>query len=201
MQVILASASPRRRELLEQIGLCFTVVSSHVHEASLQEKLRGMSVRDQALTLAEAKAKEVAGRHPHALVVGADTLVTLDGIVLGKPKDAAEASSMLQMLSGRSHSVWTGVVLATEGGRRLHHLAEETEVRFRDLSSKEIEAYVATGESMDKAGAYGIQGRAAIFVESVRGCYFNVVGLPLAKISSALSRLGYDMIAAWESES
>lgn len=201
MQVILASASPRRRELLEQIGLRFQVVSSEVNEASLQETLQGLSIGDQASTLAEAKALEVAKRHPHALVIGADTLVTLDGTPLGKPKNAEHAANMLRRLSGRTHTVWTGVAVAANGGEELLSFAEETQVRFRVLTSREIEAYVATGESFDKAGAYGIQGRAAIFVESIQGCYFNVVGLPLAKISSALIDLGCDMIAAWESES
>ncbi len=175
--VILASASPRRRDLLRQVGLRFAMEPAHKAEA---EAPHGTSPPEHARQSAEAKATAVSRVRPEALVLGADTVVALDGLVLGKPRNAAEARSMLEALSGRTHQVHTGVSVA-HAGRALVTGVETTRVTFRELSAEQIDAYVATGEPMDKAGAYGIQGRGALLVEKLDGCYFNVVGLPLSR--------------------
>jgi septum formation protein len=182
LPVILASASPRRRDLLRQVGLEFSVQPTDETEAEVE---RDASPKGHALRSAEAKAVAISRAHPKALVLGADTVVALDRRVLGKPKSAAEARSMLETLSGRTHEVHTGVSVAY-GGHALLTDVETTHVTFRDLSGEQIEAYIATGEPMDKAGAYGIQGRGALLVEKVDGCYFNVVGLPLSRTSEML---------------
>lgn len=182
--VILASASPRRRDLLRQVGLSFDIQPAGEAET---EAPHGTSPPEYARQSAEAKATAVSRRRSEALVIGADTVVALDGRVLGKPESAAEARSMLEALSGRTHEVHTGVSLAY-AGRPIVTAVETTRVTFRQLSDEQIDCYVATGEPMDKAGAYGIQGRGALLVEKVDGCYFNVVGLPLSRTSKMLER-------------
>jgi len=183
-RLILASASPRRRELLRRIGLHVAVVPPADVERPPRE---GDSPEEYVTAAALAKAQQVAEAHPEDLVLGADTVVVVDGRVLGKPAGAtaqaraADAARMLRLLSGREHQVHTGLALV-RGNRSLATDVVTTQVRFRPLAAWEIAAYVATGEPLDKAGAYGIQGRAAVFVEQVRGCYFNVVGLPLARL-------------------
>ena len=142
--------------------------------------------------LSRCKAREVAEKHPDALVIGADTVVVLDGAVLGKPRDAEDARQMLARLSGRTHTVWTGVTLA-RGGEVLSH-AERTEVRFRPLTGREIDAYVATGEPLDKAGAYGAQGIGSLFVEHLDGDFFNVMGLPLCALGNLLKSMDVSLI-------
>ncbi|HEY1767522.1 MAG TPA: Maf family protein [Terracidiphilus sp.] len=192
--LILASASPRRRELLTHAGFSF-----EVHPADIPEDpLAGEDPIAYVTRLARQKAEVVfnklsgeGGTHSglHALaVLGADTSVTLDGQILGKPADAADAVRMLRLLAGQSHRVITGVALATAQG--IEVAAEVTGVRFLTLSQQEIEAYVATGEPMDKAGAYAIQGRASRWIPRIEGCYFNVVGLPLALVSALLEGRG-----------
>ncbi len=185
MKLILASGSPRRRELLAQIGLTdFTV-----HPADVEERIDPNATPAQAVVaLATQKAQAVAAQFPEDLVLAADTVVALDGAILGKPKDAHHAAQMLQSLSGRSHLVYTGFALA-QGGR-LETGYEETAVHFRSLTKGEIAAYVSAGEPMDKAGAYGIQGLGAVFITGIDGDYFNVVGLPLCRVAQALSRFG-----------
>ena len=142
--------------------------------------------------LSRCKAREVAENCPGALVIGADTVVVLDGAVLGKPRDAADARRMLRALSGRSHTVFTGVTVL-RGAECVSH-AERTEVRFRALTDPEIERYIATGEPMDKAGAYGAQGYASLFVEHLDGDFFNVMGLPLCALGKLLKQLGVNLL-------
>ncbi len=183
---ILASASPRRRELLGQAGFTFEVVPADVSEVQQP----GEDPIHFVTRLAREKAESVAATHaltPDTLVLGADTIVVVDEEILGKPKDEADAARMLRLLSGKTHQVITGVCLAK--GRERQRAAEVTFVRFNTLSDPEIDAYVATGEPLDKAGAYAIQGRAGRWVPRIHGCYFNVVGLPLALVSSMIEAM------------
>lgn len=209
-EVILASASPRRQELLYNIGLQF-----RVQAADVDEKLPcGIAPTSAVRMLAEAKAVAVATKHPQAIVIGADTIVTCENHVLGKPANREEAAHMLRFLSGRSHQVITGVAVvgpaniyrenlgtdkcdikhisAGAGGANSQVLVshEVTTVLFSELTERQIAAYVATDEPLDKAGAYGIQGRAGLFVPRIEGCYFNIVGLPVARLAQMLSHFG-----------
>ena len=195
--LILASASPRRRELLAQVGCEFDVRPAHIPEDPLPGEDPIAYVTRLAREKAEVVFREVVAGNgkseksldsQSAVMLGADTTVTLDSTILGKPEDAADAARMLRLLSGRSHRVITGVALVTAD--RTEVAAEVTVVRFLTLSDEEIAAYVATGEPMDKAGAYGIQGRAARWIPRIEGCYFNVMGLPLALVCSLLETCG-----------
>ena len=181
-RLVLASASPRRRELLSQAGFSFEVHPAHVNEDLRPEE----DPIAYVVRLAREKALAVYGllEDPEAIVLGADTTVTLDGHILAKPADSSDASRVLRMLSGRTHRVITGVAIATSAGTEV--AAEVTGVQFLTLTDEEIAAYIATGEPMDKAGAYGIQGYAAKWIPRIEGCYFNVVGLPLALVSTML---------------
>lgn len=183
-RLILASASPRRRELLAQAGFTFDVRPARVNEDARPDEDPIAYVVRLARDKAQAVFAEV--NDPDAVVLGADTTVTLDGHILAKPENAADAARMLRMLSGRTHTVITGVALATLRGTEV--AAEVTCVQFLALSDEEIAAYVATGEPMDKAGAYGIQGLAGKWIPRVQGCYFNVVGLPLALVTKMLEQ-------------
>ena len=185
MQVILASASPRRLALLQQIGIEATVCPADFDEVS------GSAVQAEDVVLANAlgKCKAVVKIKGDDLpVIAADTVVVAEGVILGKPQDAEEAVKMLKQLSGKTHKVLTGIAIAYAG----EILAEvcETKVVFRELSEDEIKQYVATGEPLDKAGAYGIQGKGAVLVEKIDGCYNNVVGLPLTRMQLILAKLG-----------
>lgn len=181
-RLVLASASPRRRELLAQAGFSFEVRPAHVNEDPRPDEDPIAYVVRLARDKAQAVFTEL--NDTEGVVLGADTTVTLDSHILAKPEDAADAARMLRMLSGRTHRVITGVAVATAKG--IEVAAEVTGVRFVTLGDEEIAAYIATGEPMDKAGAYGIQGLAAKWIPRVEGCYFNVVGLPLALVSSML---------------
>ena len=182
--LVLASGSPRRRELLGQMGITeFEVLPAQGEESARAKLMPGDLVQHLALQ----KAREVFSLRPDCTVIGADTVVVLDGAVLGKPKDEADAVRMLSALSGRSHEVYTGVAVLS-GEQVLTH-AECTRVDFRPLSAEEIRAYVATGEPLDKAGAYGIQGKACVFIRGIRGDYYNVVGLPVCALHEMLSSL------------
>lgn len=181
--LILASASPRRRELLAQLGLEFTVVTADIDETPLTEEMH----TDYTLRLAEAKARAVLMLHPEAIVVGADTTVAVDAQLLGKPVDAVDAARMLRLVSGRVHHVTTAVAVLTRD--QTLSAAETTHVFFNPMHDDEITAYVATGEPMDKAGAYAIQGRAAQWIPRIEGDYSNVVGLPLARVANLLQQL------------
>jgi len=181
--LVLASASPRRRDLLGRLGLDFEVRPTGTDETPLPDEAPEAHV----LRLAAAKARAAA--RPGELVLGADTIVVVDGEILGKPGDDDEAGAMLRRLSGRAHEVWTGIALAVRAENaepELHSRSCRTVVRFRELSDADIDRYVATGEPADKAGAYGIQGGAAAFVESIDGDYDNVVGLPLGTVRDLL---------------
>lgn len=181
--IILASGSPRRREILTNIGLDFRVVKSGADE-SMEE---GIPPGFAAERLSLLKAAEVAERSgENALVIGADTMVAIDGEILGKPSDDADARRMLALLSGRRHSVFTGVSVLRTFDAKSVTFYEETEVYVKKLSEAEIEWYTATGEPRDKAGAYGIQGKGALFIEKINGDYFNVVGLPAARLMNTL---------------
>jgi septum formation protein len=184
-RLILASQSPRRAELLERIGLTFEVAPAHIDESYLDHEAPDA----HAERLAREKAQTISRREPDALVVGSDTIVVIDGQVLGKPRDQAEAVAMLTRLSGRSHEVFTGV--AVTRGERVESALERVRVRFRALDRSECEAYVATGEPMDKAGAYGIQGYGSSIVEAVQGDYFAVMGLPIVRTLDLLRRHGW----------
>ena len=181
-RLILASASPRRRELLAQAGFSFEVKPAHINE----DLHSGEDPIDYVVRLAREKAEAVYAqiRNAEAIVVGADTTVTLDGHILAKPEDAEDAGRMLRLLSGRTHRVITGVAIASASGVEV--AAEVTGVQFLTLNDEEIAAYIAAGEPMDKAGAYGIQGYAAKWIPRIEGCYFNVVVLPLALVSTML---------------
>lgn len=178
--LILASASPRRRELLTAAGFHFDVDAADVDERLLP----GESAAVYAQRVATSKATAVRARRPGALVLGADTIVVVDGDVLGKPVDDAEATAMLRRLSGRSHRVLTAVAIV--GGREPMEAIEETIVWMYTLAPEEIAAYVQSGEPRDKAGAYGIQGRASRFIPRIEGSYTNVVGLPVAAVDRLL---------------
>lgn len=180
VRLVLASASPRRRELLGRVGLEFTLAAAEIDESLLPAEQAGPAAR----RLAGLKARAVQNSYPGGALLAADTLVTLDGIALGKPRDEAQARDMLQTLSGREHEVVTGYCLLTPGGED-SGLAV-TKVSFRKLTSAEIDAYLASGEFWDKAGAYAIQERGAALVSHVSGSYTNVVGLPLAKVIELL---------------
>ena len=184
--LVLASASPRRRYFLKQLGLDFEVAGADVDESHRP----GESPEQFVRRLAHEKAAVVAARHPGAWVLGADTVVVLGAEILGKPADAAAARTMLRSLAGHWHRVWTGVSLC-HGARGEHvELAISSEVRFAPLDSHMIDAYVATGEPLDKAGAYGIQGRGGCLVQEIRGSYSNIVGLPLTEVVAEMIRLG-----------
>lgn len=187
-EIILASQSPRRKELLEEVGLRFRVEPAQIEE-HLDESLPITQAIEQ---LAKEKAMPIARRHPQCIVIGADTLVAVDGLVLGKPADEADAARMLRMLSGRRHQVIGGVALLCGNEEVLLHCVSE--VRFFPLREEEIAAYIRSGEPMDKAGAYGIQGRGALFVAHLDGDYFNVMGLPLCRLGQLLNELGVELL-------
>jgi nucleoside triphosphate pyrophosphatase len=176
MPLILASASPRRAELLRNAAIAVRIEPAHVPEQPFQNE----NPVDYAQRLARDKARAVYARHPDSAVLGADTVVVVDEHLLEKPADEHDAARMLRLLSGRSHQVITGVCLVSPGFERTE--AEVTQVVFSPLSEDEIASYVQTGEPMDKAGSYAIQGIASRWVERIEGCYFNVVGLPLPRV-------------------
>lgn len=180
-ELILASGSPRRRELLAQTGRLFRIIVSDADEIETAD----MSPTEVAVHNARVKALAVAANVPDsATIIGADTIVVLDGCVFGKPADEEDARRMLSDLSGRTHQVITGVCLVH--GEQCTTFAETTNVCFKELTTSEIDAYIATGEPLDKAGAYGIQGAASAFVDHIEGDYDNVVGLPVARLERAL---------------
>jgi septum formation protein len=188
MMLILASASPRRHELLSQAGLKFTVVAANINEDRLPNEAAAAYVQ----RLAEEKAqavwnlnKSLDTQDDPVVVLGADTCVVCDGNILGKPADSADARRMLELLSGRTHAVMTGLAAVT--GRKIVRDVEITQVTFNQLNDREIAQYIVSGEPMDKAGAYAIQGYAARWIPRIEGCYFNVVGLPIARTVALLA--------------
>ncbi len=181
-RIILASASPRRRELLKLAGIPFRVEPAHADESPLP----GEPPREHVRRLAILKAQTIAARHRKGVVLGADTVVVVDGMIFGKPASKAEAIRMLKLISGRTHEVLTGIAIADAGTGRIASAVERTAVTVKPLSGSEIDDYVKTGEPMDKAGAYGIQGLFSVYVSGIRGCFFNVVGLPLPRLSELI---------------
>ncbi|MBP8952914.1 MAG: septum formation inhibitor Maf [Armatimonadetes bacterium] len=184
---ILASASPRRHELMRGLGVPFEVVVSDAPEPVRETN---EACEQYAVRMALGKARAVAAQHPGRWVLGADTIVVIDDMVLGKPSDAEDARQMLRSLSGRAHEVHTGVALVRSGGgdsRAEHTAVATTQVRFRDLTDDEIDRYVATDEPLDKAGAYGIQGQGGALVSGYSGSHTNVVGLPVELVAEMLS--------------
>jgi septum formation protein len=189
-RIVLASGSPRRRELLAGIGLPFDVIVSQVDE-TVDEKMDPPALVQE---LAYRKAHEVAKSLKYGLVIGADTIVVLDDEVLGKPADVQDAIRMLTRLQGRTHSVYSGVALIDAETSEKRIAYSRTDVKMRALTASEIERYVSTGEPMDKAGSYAIQGIGAILIDSIQGDYFTVVGLPLALLASMLSTFDIDVL-------
>jgi septum formation protein len=192
-RLILASASPRRAEILHNAGYAFAVVSSAIDETPIP----GETAEAMVQRLADAKAELVAARSVGpAIVIAADTAVIIGTQILGKPRTTEDARQMLRSLSGVTHSVVTGVSLVRlpDGERR--SFVEATRVQFSTLTPEDIEDYLATGEPFDKAGGYAIQGRAGRFIPRIEGCYFNVVGLPLARLARELAELGYHPVMA-----
>ena len=186
IRVVLASGSPRRRQLLELIG-----IPHEVRPSDIDESLKGReSPRKHAERLAREKATAVASKDSDVITIAADTIVVIDKKILGKPSNAVDAGSMLSLLNGREHTVITGV--AVSRGQKLKSAVEEVAVTFRKLTEDEIDAYIATGEPMDKAGAYGIQGFGATIVKRIEGDYFAVMGLPIVKVVLLLGELGID---------
>ena len=185
-RLILASKSPRRSELLKQVGLDFEVVPSRVKEDFVQKE----SPQEHVIRLAKAKAIDVATGHPDRWVIAADTIVYINGSILGKPKDQEEAVEMLRRLSGQEHWVLTGFFVYHLEKRKGDEEAVQTAVRVKSLTRSEMEWYVKTGEPFDKAGGYAIQGIGSFMIESISGSYTNVVGLPLCELLQMLNRLG-----------
>ena len=191
MDIILASKSPRSRALLEQMGVRdFRIVTPDIDEHMDRDLPPAELVRQISLEKAQAVAAQA---DPNTVVIAADTVVALDGVVLGKPADKEEAFRMLSLLSGNRHQVYTGLTVLR--GEQVFSQWEETAVTFRSLTAEEIEAYIATGEPMDKAGAYGIQGYGALFIEGISGDYYNVMGLPVCRLGQILGQLGMDCMA------
>ncbi len=189
-KIILASASPRRYELLKRLDLKFEVIPSSIKEDFTESN----PPENMATMLAEQKALEVAQTVENAIVIGADTVVVFEGRVLGKPVDEAQARGMLKRLSGNMHQVITGIALVDSETLRCESDYEKTYVKMKNISEKEIDNYIRTGEPMDKAGAYGIQGKGGLFVKKIEGCYFNVVGLPIGKLYDMLKFYGINIL-------
>ena len=186
-RLILASNSPRRRELLEQIGVEFEVIPSNA-----EEKVTKQEPSEVVEELSRQKAEDVAAAVEDGIVLGADTVVCQDGQIMGKPKDEADAKQMLQKLQGEEHSVYTGVTILVKENGAVQHVqtfSQETKVYVYEMTDEEIDRYIATGEPMDKAGAYGIQGRFAAYVDGIEGDYNNVVGLPVSAVWQELKEL------------
>ena len=195
MHLVLASTSPRRREILAGFGCDFRVVPPRGDEVALPTELAAAQLRESLPGVALAKAREVAGRcGPADCVIAADTVVHHRKTVLGKPVDADEARAMLRRLSGHVHRVYTAVAVVSCSSGRAVCATEETAVRFRKISESELDHYIASGEAMDKAGAYGIQGLAGLFVDHIKGRYDNVVGLPMLTLWRLLLEVGIDLM-------
>ena len=193
MDIVLASQSPRRRELLERLGLPFRTLVPDIDE----RMDRPLPPAELVAVISAEKARAAqALAGPEAIVIAADTVVALDGAVLGKPAGEADAARMLSALAGRTHHVYTGLTVLR--GERVRTVSEETAVTFRPLTEQEIAAYVRTGEPLDKAGAYGIQGYGALLVEGIRGDYFNVMGLPVLRLARMLRGFGVDLFLGRE---
>ncbi len=193
-EFVLASASPRRKELLEKMGLQFSIVVSDADESSVTRDIPvGLYVQELALLKASATAKTLL-KNKNALIIAADTIVTLDGEILGKPDGEDDAEKMLSALSGRTHEVYTGYcVMRIRDGKTVCN-SVRTEVKFKTLTEQKIRAYIKSGEPMDKAGAYGIQGLGSMLIEKINGDYFNVVGLPVSALADTLEEFDIEIL-------
>ncbi len=187
-KIILASASPRRKELLSQIGITFEII-----KAEKEEHITSSIPTEVVKELSMQKAKEVAAKCDGSIIIGADTIVAMEGQILGKPKDRADAMRMLRLLQGKKHQVITGVTVLL-GSTKTRSFAEVTDVSLYPMTDAQIERYIATGEPMDKAGAYGIQGRFAAYVRGIEGDYNNVVGLPIGRLYQEVLSAGIDLL-------
>ena len=180
--IILASASPRRKEILELADLKFNIMPSNAQEITTKT-----APNEVVMELASIKAKDIYKKsEKQSMIVGADTVVAYQGQILGKPTDEADAKRMLTMLSGQTHEVYTGVCVIEDGKTKTFY--EETKVTFYEISDEQIDHYIKTGEPMDKAGSYGIQGKAAVFIKGIEGDYYNVVGFPIARFLQEITK-------------
>jgi len=189
MQIILASQSPRRSELLKQLGLNFQIRIANIDESNSM----GLKASELVQYLAFEKAKAVAENSSldrDSIVIGADTVVVKDGAILGKPRDKQDAFNMLKGLSGSWHEVMTGIAVIDANSFKYDKCVEITRVKMKELKDETINAYINSGEPLDKAGAYGIQGLGAVLIDRIEGCYFNVVGLPISQLSDILKKYG-----------
>ncbi|CEH33107.1 Maf family protein [Romboutsia lituseburensis] len=184
MNIILASASPRRKEILENTNTKFEIIKSEIDEVILDNELPSQVV----MRLAFEKSIDIALKHPDSLVIGADTVVVLNNNILGKPKDSSDAFNMIKQLSGKTHQVITGISLINLNANQKIIDYVVSNVKFKNLSEEDIKDYIQTNESLDKAGAYGIQGFGAMLVEEIQGDYFNIVGLPISRLSDLLKK-------------
>jgi nucleoside triphosphate pyrophosphatase len=192
MKLILASSSPRRAEILRHAGLAFEVFPANVDETRLPRESAPHYVHRLALAKARCAAEHATRKGRHAIIIGADTVVVAKGRILGKPQDFPSARRMLRLLSGRTHSVLTGLAVLQIPGDAEETAVEKTRVRFMKLSKKEIDWYLMTGEPYHKAGAYAIQGIAGRYVTRIEGCYYNVMGLPIARLWGLLQEFGWN---------
>lgn len=188
MRFILASSSPRRRQLLESIGIAFDVIPSHIPE----ERRDGEAPEEYVARLSREKAHAISAQHPDRWIIAADTTVALDDLVLEKPVDGDDAKRMLSTIAGKTHIVYTGVTLTRAEPHRIDTHVATTEVRMLPMTARDIDWYVATGEPLDKAGAYAAQGLGGMFIDSIHGSFTNVVGLPLALLFQMLRKAGID---------
>ena len=189
-KIVLASASPRRAEILKQVGIKFTVCASDA-----EEEMLNLPPAEFVKVTALQKGRMVASCLQDAIVISADTVVVIQDRIMGKPANAEEAFALLSVLSGSFHEVYTGLCIIDMPSGKYYIGYARTKVFFRELSPRQIKAYIATGEPFDKAGAYGIQGKGAFFVEKIEGCYFNVMGLPVALLYGALREFGIDLLS------
>jgi MAF protein len=184
-KLILASASPRRQELLRSVGLKFKTIPAHVNE----DYIKGESPQQHVRRLAQEKAQLIARKYPRAWVLGADTIVVIDGLILGKPKNKTQAKEMLKKLSGSEHKVFTGFTVIQVASKVSHSDIVQSTVKFKKISAAELDWYIACDEPYDKAGGYAVQGKGAYFIKSIRGSYTNVIGLPLCEVLETLKKL------------
>jgi len=188
-RIILASASPARGHLLRQIGISFKVIPSRISEPKISA-IKETQIQDLALM----KARHVAGKVKRGLVIGADTIIVHRRTIIGKPRNRKEARKILNRLNGSIHSVVTGIAIVNAATRKEAATSVKTSVKLKRMSDQEIESYLATGEPLGKAGAYAVQGKGAIFIERINGCYYNVVGLPLPKLADMLKKFHISLI-------
>lgn len=191
MKLILASSSPRRKQILDRIGLKFEIISPNINESDLSVK---MKPEKYCATLAKMKSTKISKNHPNALVIGADTIVSLDNLILNKPRDHLSAKKMLSMLSGKTHQVHTGICINWKKKDIQHSFNEISQVTFRELDEKEITYYITNFRPYDKAGSYGIQGWSSLFVKDIQGCYDNIVGFPISRIYEELKNLDINLL-------